>query len=338
MLKTPWEISEAFLQTVHIGTAFPVPAGGIETCTTSDSALSALRRLTGKGILSMPVVYGASRELVGVVSLTDLMALLTGFFADRGAFAALSEAGSAEAGFRELTVGDLLRRQPHQSCAHVVPDSSNLLDVCEAMARESAHRVVTVTNASFYSGSNEMTGLVTQSAVVGFLNRHLKELGPIADQLVLHSSFYKEVITVPDRGMTALEAFRLMTMAKVSGVGVVNDSGKLVGDLSEKDLRRLLDSTAKGADFSRVAGDVSGFASPASLANLVAKPEDTVGHVIGLMAKSGAHRVYILDSHGFPIGLLSLRDVIRLCVAPPGKFKGVAKKVLAAARLMAPGK
>lgn len=330
--KTPWEISEAFLQTVNVSSSLPSPAGGIETCVPSDSALVVLRRLAARGVLSMPVVHGANKELVGVVSVTDLVALVTGYFGDRGAFAALSEVGSAEARFRERTVEEILRRQPHHSSAHVVPDSSNLLDVCEAMARESAHRVVTVTNASFYSGSNEMTGLITQSAVVAFLNTHLKELGPIVDQLVLHSSFYKEVITVPASGMTALEAFRLMTLAKVSGVGVIDDNGRLVGDLSEKDLRKLLSVSNKGADFSKIAGEVSTFVSPTSLANLTARPEDTVGHVIGLMAKSGAHRVYIIDADGCPIGLLSLRDVIRLCIAPPGKLKGIAKKVLAATR------
>ena len=78
--------------------------------------------------------------------------------------------------------------------------------------------------------------------MIRFLSRRVDAVGALADttlaQLGLLSRVHNGVVTAPwDR--PALECFKLMRDRDVSAVGVVDQTGELVANLSASDLRRL---------------------------------------------------------------------------------------------------
>lgn len=232
--------------------------------------------------------------------------------------------------FYLVKVSDLISKQPHFNACHVIPENACLLDVLEVMARDGAHRVAVVTQMSFFGTDHELVSVITQSAVVEFLHRNIASLGPIGTQEVCHAHFYKDVVTVSEDSLTS-EAFKLMEMTHVSGLGVVDARGVFVGDLSGKDLRRAFE-TKNGLDFSVFLLKISEFfkrfppAIPAD--SLTATPRTLNKDVIAKMVASKIHRVYILDEAKVPIGLLSLRDIIQRVVAPPHILREfIAKKL-----------
>eukprot|EP00775_Hariotina_reticulata_P010491 gene10491-10650_t len=87
-----------------------------------------------------------------------------------------------------------------------------------------------------------ITHVISQSDVVQFLNKHIEELGSLADaslqQLGLAS---KAVVCVPGE-MSTINAFASMVANRVSCVGVISHShgGGLAASLSSSDLRGLL--------------------------------------------------------------------------------------------------
>ena len=45
----------------------------------------------------------------------------------------------------------------------------------------------------------------------------------------------------------------------------------------------------------------------------------TVGHVVGLLAKTGYHRVFVVDAEKKPIGVVSFADVLRWMLEKGGE-------------------
>lgn len=112
-----------------------------------------------------------------------------------------------------------------------VQDGSSLFSVIEVMAKHKVHRVPLIDH------QGRVSNLITQSAIVSYLAMHLPELGPITEKTVAEFlPGHKEVITV-DINARAIEAFKSMVEHKVSAVGVVDEEGKLTGNISVKDIR-----------------------------------------------------------------------------------------------------
>jgi CBS domain-containing protein len=87
-----------------------------------------------------------------------------------------------------------------------------------------------------------VVAIFSQLDMIRFLSRRVDAIGTLADatlsQLGLVSRKHNGVVTAPwDR--PALECFKLMRDRDVSAVGVVDQTGELVANLSASDLRRL---------------------------------------------------------------------------------------------------
>ena len=46
------------------------------------------------------------------------------------------------------------------------------------------------------------------------------------------------------------------------------------------------------------------------IAAVVARPDDTLAHVIGRLAACKVHRVYVVDDRRRPVGVVSLKDIL----------------------------
>lgn len=100
---------------------------------------------------------------------------------------------------------------------------------------------------------------------------------------------------------TVLEAATMMTSANVAAIVVLDDDGKLVGIVTERDLTRR--AIAKGLDPNEtVIGDIM-TENPDTLA-----PDDSAGDALELMQSRHFRHLPVLDGEKC-VGMVSIRDL-----------------------------
>ena len=92
----------------------------------------------------------------------------------------------------------------------------------------------------------------------------------------------------------------------VGSVLVINDEGKLIGIFTERDLLRVV---AQGESLDKPIGDYM------TKSIIVANPDDPIPKVASIMIEKWIRHIPIVDKDGKPIGIVSIRDVLRYLVS-----------------------
>jgi len=172
------------------------------------------------------------------------------------------------------------------------------------------HRVAVVDD------NGKCTSIISQSNFIKFFELHKTELGSDLSQTVDEVGFpFKDVITVASTE-TALNAFKMLDKFRISGLGVVApEDGSLIGNTSAQDLKyHVLD---KGRESMSV--PILTYLSKIRQREVTArdrypicsvKKTDTLGKIIGLLAATRYHRIFVEDDRRNPIGICSITDIL----------------------------
>jgi arabinose-5-phosphate isomerase len=106
-------------------------------------------------------------------------------------------------------------------------------------------------------------------------------------------------------GATLQEAIVEMTSRRFGVTGVVDGEGRLIGVLTDGDLRRA---------FQNQAAMTSPVTRAMTQTPLTAKPETLAAHLLGLMNERRITSLFVVED-GRPVGILHLHDLLRLGVA-----------------------
>ncbi|KAJ3113496.1 hypothetical protein HDU96_003319, partial [Phlyctochytrium bullatum] len=123
------------------------------------------------------------------------------------------------------------------------------------------------------------------------------------------------VVTVPDT-FTAIQAFRVMYLHRVTAVAVVDGNGGLVANLSASDLRGITaDKESLGALLLPVFTFLEAHThrTPQQIKGdqiRVVKPSETLSTAVKCMVRDRIHRVWVQGAHDKPIGVVTLTDVV----------------------------
>ena len=211
-------------------------------------------------------------------------------------------------------------------------------------ANGAVHRV------AIFDASGEIERIVSMSDAVRYLAVNVERLGGMADaslrdlglaaETAAHEKKKKKLIAVPPT-TPAIEAFARMCDERVSGVGVLDDRGSLIANLSVSDVRciqpehfgilglpaaeflALLHGTSY-AGFSG-AGTPSDVISNPFFAKMfeggfrktgpylvTATPETTFREVLSSFLTHGVHRVYVCEENNKkPVDVVTLTDALR---------------------------
>eukprot|EP00824_Muranothrix_gubernata_P014136 TRINITY_DN29265_c0_g1_i2.p1 TRINITY_DN29265_c0_g1~~TRINITY_DN29265_c0_g1_i2.p1 ORF type:complete len:320 (+),score=70.25 TRINITY_DN29265_c0_g1_i2:80-961(+) len=280
----------------------------------NESAHHAFECLCTKNILSAPVFDPTSHGFVGLVDILDLVAVVV------EAFDATNKAGGVESPaavsalekhFASLTVRDIMGRS-HANRFCPIPYDSSLATALESLIQEGVRRVVLT------SPDGTLLNILTQSAVIKFLAARTDNLGDLGACTVEELKMgVRDVVTV-DEGQSALDAFRIMYRAKVTGLPILDENKKAFGTISAKDLKGIERNEQL---YSTLYFPVTGFINRIRQENLRAtypvmncKESDNMKKVIGKLAAAGVHRLWILgDGHELK-GVVSLRDCLQALV------------------------
>lgn len=208
------------------------------------------------------------------------------------------------------SISYLAARNSFVSC----PPTATLFDLAKVMSQRHCHRVPIVNG----SAAGKCINIISQSAVVKFLSTHvaIKQLNETLSEAGL--AYKKEVISVRD-DMPAADAFDVLDSHRLSGIAVVDEDGVLVGNTSARDIKIAAMDTGKTS----LDTDILSYLASVRQATFVRNERypschvhegDAVSHVVNLLAKTGYHRVFVVDNDVKPVGVISVADVLRFAI------------------------
>jgi len=295
------------------------PENKIFVAQRTDNLADVWKGLVQHNFLSVPVLQKTKNKYYGFLDVYDIVKFVIDFFGEKVETLKDSEdwfklASSSEE-FSKKTVNDVMRypltkRNPF----FPIKSGFSLFSAIEAMAREHGlHRIPVIDT------DRKLITVVTQSQIVDILIRNMDILGEKKDKPVSFTEcYFEDVISVHEESV-AVEAFRLMVEKNVSGLAVINKEGKLVGNISLKDLKAMSTDLRL---FWRLYQTVHNFLQKVRQENneksgdrprtiVTVKPNDTLETVIKRLKEHKIHRVYIVDDNKKPIGIISLKDVLK---------------------------
>jgi len=246
----------------------------------------------------------------------------------------------------DMTISYLAARNPFVS----VSESCSLADVCAALVEKHCHRVPIVDEES-----GKCTNIISQSVLVKYLAKNGKfairslitgihfnsyfqllttlrifitylyiciavpreDLSETLDEAGL--AYKKDVVSIVDTA-EASEAFVLLDDKRLSGIAVVDEDGMLVGNTSARDIKMA------ALDEGKIPMDTDILSYLAKVRQATPQKKErypschvhtdaSVAHVIGLLAKTGYHRVFVVDADQMPVGVVSVADIVKFAIS-----------------------
>jgi CBS-domain-containing membrane protein len=211
----------------------------------------------------------------------------------------------------EGSVSRMLQEESHYSIAQVANEShrnpyrtlnlgATIGDALKILVTEKLHRVALV------DANGDVKHLVTPSNILTVIEARLDtEFAEIASKKFSELSQWTGVISVPD-SERLWKAFAIMNSESVSGVGVINDNGDLIGHIGSADL--------KGIEFNQSLMDkmrksVAEFKGEMHVTSVNA--DVTFAQAVRALVTHRVHRVYALpEDSKTPIGVISQGDIL----------------------------
>jgi len=310
--KTNTEFIVKLLST-HAETLTP-PDRKVFTAQRTDKVTDVWKGLIRHNFLSVPVLVKTKKRYYGFLDVSDIVGCVLDTFAPEKLQKETDfwVTVDKEDSFLSKTVNDIMKYpRTKKNVFHPISKGYSLFSVLEILSRERGLHRLAVVDEEF-----NLVNLITESQVIRYLQTNMKELGSIKDKPVSELNHSKEkVITVHENDL-AVDAFRKMMAENVSGLGVVNEAGKLVENISLRDLKALqhdahmfwrLHQTCKNF-LEKVRKETLKEERPSHVVYVT--PKDKFSDILNLSSVYGVHRVYVVNEEKKPIGVICLKDVL----------------------------
>jgi len=218
---------------------------------------------------------------------------------------------------KEMTLGEMLDGQTESAFNPWCPveEGSKFRDVVRLLASK-ARRVPVLSKTT-----GKVIQIISQSHVCQLLYERVKAGGVLTDTTPGTTGLgMKEVFVVKDTDQ-ARDAFQLMVDKRVSSVCIIDENGEILTAVSTKDIRLLPRLESAGLERNnlldmnvrefvglvRRATEIDGKSRAACVTVDINTPLATV---LGKLAATKMHRVYVIDAHHKPVGVISVSDVV----------------------------
>jgi len=275
----------------------------------------ALGVLAANKILSVPVWDKLDGNWLGFLDCNDVVAFASGILT-KGKDIAPDDWTSYQLNCRnqmhcEVTFSTLpikkIMNASKKDLFIPVYQHGTIYQLIEDVFFKGVHRVPIFDDVS----SDKLLDIVSQSDVLNYLGHHMDFLDKLGDRTVEKLNLGSRGAVMAPINIPAIHAFYLMDKHKVSAVAVVNPAnGVLLANLSVADIRGLSENK-----FQTLLGPIHHFflASKGTIVPPVTCSLNTdFGSVVRKIVYFRIHRVWITDTAGKPIGVISLTDVMKV--------------------------
>jgi CBS-domain-containing membrane protein len=281
---------------------------------TSEELSSVFKKLVKHNIISVPVL-NQKHKYYGMVEMYDLVEFVTTLFSDLSTtkLIDLEKMLVSERKFLHATVKDVIKSpfSRKKNSNKTLSKGFSLFCAWEVLA------VTGSTRLAILGEQDEVVDIISPSMLIDFLWQNIEKVGLVAERKV------GDFVTDPTEELEtilastkAIVAFRDMVRLEKSGLGVIDDTGKLVDNISARDLKGIhTDANV----FWRLWSSISEYKKrerseheskvPSELVHVTRS--DTLYTVVEKMAVLHIHRIYVVDSHMKPLRVITQTDILR---------------------------
>jgi len=282
-----------------ISSLFPSLPTQILIAKSNDPLSKTLKTLVQHKIHSAPVFDEEKNTFSAFVDLIDFAAHLSRTYIENEIIeGSVSRMLQEEKHYTTIQVANESNRNPWLS----VPENSTIVDVLRVLVDKGAHRT------AVSSPQNELRQLVTQSDLIRFIHNNLGQFSDLSSSSLQSLGIaFKEVISVPV-SEKVWKSFVLMNKKGVSGVGVVDDKGQLIGHIGGSDLKGIEFDAHMMDNFRQ---SIQEFKPQLQVVSV--GPTASFADVVNVLVKNKTHRVYIqAPDSKIPLGVVSQTDILRV--------------------------
>jgi len=305
MASTSSKSAEALRKVLQNHTASEIETSGkvIEIKSTM-SPMEASQILWENNILGAPVWDDERKKYLGFFDMRDTLSAVIASHKDvKGESLPLMTKWFED---MNVTVTYLAARNPFVYCKA----DTSLEEVCRRLVKNKCHRIPVV------GPDGRCVSIISQSALVKSLADHVNN--DLAETLEEAGLEYKKDIISAQDSASAKNVFELLDSHRLSGIAVVDEeTGKLVGNTSARDIKlSVLGRSNMDQDIISYLASVrqSTFSKKERYPSAHVSEDSTVGHALRMLAKTGYHRVFVVDKDVRPIGVVSVADIIKFVV------------------------
>lgn len=267
-----------------------------------ESIKEVFHKLVDNGILSLPVYDNHKGLYTKFVDVLDVLVYTVNVLSadiTKSGYETICSHPEFNASCEKLA--DASHRNPFYS----IDSEANLKDAVDLMAKKKLYRLA-VTHKT-----GDLAEILTQSRVVRWISG-MVDVFPFAHKTIEDFNLGNKGVISVATTQDAIQGFCKILENNITGVAVVNEDGKLVANLSASDLRRLGYGTYL---FAHLFLPVQAFLTLGD--NEIRKPvvikqSTTIKEVFQTFNWSKVHRLYVVDEHHRPVGVVSVTDMIRL--------------------------
>jgi len=191
-----------------------------------------------------------------------------------------------------------------------IEEEASLLTAIQLMAKRKMHRLPVI------DVSGELVTIVTQSHIIKLIYENIAHFEFRTRSISDMKMGLKSVVTIT-KTQKALDAFQQIHDKKVSAVGVVDDEGCLVGNISASDLKTICSDASEISRLFLPADKFLELNTPGARfgpASFSLGTGNTFEDVLKALLLTQAHRLYVVDGSRKPVGVISLVDVLETIV------------------------
>jgi CBS domain-containing protein len=313
-----FEFKRLLVNTPVENLAYKKPRGVVYFVDRTDKVKDVFKGLVNQGFLSVPVLQKTKNRWYGFIDLGDIVDFYVQSFGD-----ILGKEGvefwekiAEREGFLDKTVDEIMESpRTRDNPFHPVRVGYSLFSAVEALAREPRlHRVPVI------DAERNMKSVLSQSQVVEFVHENINLIGNLKDKKVgTMKNVYKDVKSI-DEKTPAIKGFQLMQETGFGGIAVLDENGRVVDNLSLRDLKVIRFENQlihrlfyPVKDFLRILEEernMGGVPDNRPLIRKIVRENDTLEHVIKILVTYKVHRVYLVNDDDKPLGVVSLKDVL----------------------------
>ncbi|KAF2070331.1 hypothetical protein CYY_008348 [Polysphondylium violaceum] len=236
----------------------------------------ALMRMNENQVISLPVVDLSTKQYIGMLSIVDIAAFLSQFPSEDSPNTPVSEVLK----YNRVPFLPLYVNSPIQMLIHVM-----------------AHHVPQV---PIMSRQTIVVDIVSRLNVLSFINENIEALGNKANSSIKSLDLLSKTISTVNQNSKVIEAINLMNVEQTTELAVIDDEGKIVGNFSAADLRKL-----SIYSFNRCYEPISKFITlePENL-NIVI-PSTTLRSTICKFVENDAPILWIVDNQMKPVSSIT---------------------------------
>eukprot|EP00051_Salpingoeca_urceolata_P026321 m.476868 g.476868 ORF g.476868 m.476868 type:complete len:313 (-) comp20684_c0_seq1:154-1092(-) len=279
------------------------------------SVVEGFKVLVKNKILSVPVYDADKKTFIGFFDVSDFATFAVDVVENQREdvpmeFCDLQELVRVVSTIHPKKLGDVLGEKPADKGFQSVAPGTSLEEVLRLLS-DGLHRVPVVND------KGKIVKIVSQSAVTKFLEQHASSglLKTCGSKTVAESDLGRQDVVTISQNDPAIGAIKLLLEKEISGCVVVDEEGVAVTSLSLSDLRTAVSgppfkfNNITALELVQHSRSLDGACERPAIVQV--HRDTTLRQVVGRLAATGLHRVYVLDAESKPAGVISLKDVLK---------------------------